>query len=444
MSVQRVRQHSSALLLCLGLGAACVGRPDGHPLRQHPRLRARPRPGGHRPAAGRLRRPTPRPAPTSSARWPRSGYTAVEQPFDDHHARRPGEDGQPRRHAARRSGPSASSSPATTTPSCSTSSGSSAPTTAARAPASLLELARVLKARPKPTFTIELLFLDGEEADGEWRDTDHTYGSRHYVDAPRAPRARWPALKALILLDMIGDRDAEHAPRHQLDAVADRHHLGDARSAWDTAPTSSTSRSPVEDDHLPFLKAGVPSVDSSTSTTPPGTPPRDTLDKVSAGSLQVVGDVVLAALPEIEARLLKGRLSRRRPSGRLPRESRPRSAPSATPSPSRRRGRRPGRDAGMPRFSSQNSDVRLARHRADLDLLLAADQAGRHRRVDRVHQLAIALAPGLDDRRGVHAGRGAERVAPDDRIVVGNRHAGGVATPPRSTRSSVDAGRASR
>src|SRR5690606_3536849 len=47
----------------------------------------------------------------------------------------------------------------------------------------LLELGRVLKSRPKPAFTIELLFLDGEEAFGEWRDPDNTYGSRHYVAA---------------------------------------------------------------------------------------------------------------------------------------------------------------------------------------------------------------------------------------------------------------------
>ncbi len=44
----------------------------------------------------------------------------------------------------------------------------------------LIELARVLKARRNP-LTIELLFLDGEEAVVEWQGNDHTYGSRHYV-----------------------------------------------------------------------------------------------------------------------------------------------------------------------------------------------------------------------------------------------------------------------
>ena len=52
----------------------------------------------------------------------------------------------------------------------------------------LLELARVLKARKNP-LTIELLFLDGEEARlPEWGGTDNTYGSRHYVEVGEARR----------------------------------------------------------------------------------------------------------------------------------------------------------------------------------------------------------------------------------------------------------------
>ena len=71
--------------------------------------------------------------------------------------------------------------------------------------AALLELARVLKARQNE-FTIELLFLDGEEAVVDWRGNDNTYGSRHYVQAARKA-ATLAALKALVLLDMIGDQD---------------------------------------------------------------------------------------------------------------------------------------------------------------------------------------------------------------------------------------------
>ena len=62
----------------------------------------------------------------------------------------------------------------------------------------------------------------------------------------------------------------------------------------------------VEDDHLPFLQAGVPSVDLiDLDNYREWHTAQDNLDAVSARSLQVVGDVVLAALPQIEARLVK-------------------------------------------------------------------------------------------------------------------------------------------
>ena len=57
--------------------------------------------------------------------------------------------------------------------------------------------------------------------------------------------------------------------------------------------------------HIPFLKAGVPAVDLIDLDYPAWHTAQDTLDNVAARSLQIVGDVVVAALPEIEQRLLK-------------------------------------------------------------------------------------------------------------------------------------------
>jgi hypothetical protein len=59
----------------------------------------------------------------------------------------------------------------------------------------------------------------------------------------------------------------------------------------------------VEDDHLPFLEAGVPSVDVIDLDYAAWHTPRDTLDSVSARSMQIVGDVLVASLPAIEQRL---------------------------------------------------------------------------------------------------------------------------------------------
>src|SRR5512137_1357493 len=69
----------------------------------------------------------------------------------------------------------------------------------------LIEWGRVMKARKNP-FTVELLFLDGEEATIEWQGTDHTYGSRHYVDVAQRERTL-AGLRAFILVDMVADRD---------------------------------------------------------------------------------------------------------------------------------------------------------------------------------------------------------------------------------------------
>ena len=123
----------------------------------------------------------------------------------------------------------------------------------------VLELARVLKARRNP-FTMELLFLDGEEAVNEvWAGTDNTYGSRHYVDTARRDGSL-AGLKALVLLDMIGDRnlqirrDSNSTPwlTEIVWNAARRQKLDDY-----FIPESTQ----VEDDHIPFMKAGVPSVD---------------------------------------------------------------------------------------------------------------------------------------------------------------------------------------
>jgi Zn-dependent M28 family amino/carboxypeptidase len=164
----------------------------------------------------------------------------------------------------------------------------------------LLELGRVLNLRKNP-LTLELLFLDGEEAVIEWEGTDHTYGSRHYVEEAKQSRSLM-SLKAFVLIDMIGDRDLRirrdlNSTRWLTDLV------------WDSARRKglagyfSPETTQIEDDHLPFVEAGVPSVDIIDLDYPAWHTEGDTLDAVSARSLQVVADVVLAALPKVEARV---------------------------------------------------------------------------------------------------------------------------------------------
>jgi glutaminyl-peptide cyclotransferase len=176
----------------------------------------------------------------------------------------------------------------------------------------LIEMGRVLKTRKNP-ITIELLFLDGEEAvNPVWAGTDNTYGSRHYVESGKRDGSL-AGLKALVLVDMIGDRDL-HIRRDTnstswlsdvIWGAANRLKLDEyfVPCAGDN-PRAQCSTT-IEDDHLPFLKAGVPAVDIIDLDFEHWHRPGDTLDAVSARSLQVVGDVVLAALPQIEARLTR-------------------------------------------------------------------------------------------------------------------------------------------
>ena len=71
--------------------------------------------------------------------------------------------------------------------------------------------------------------------------------------------------------------------------------------------TFSNELTTVEDDHVPFLRAGIPSVDIIDLDNPTWHTPQDTIEFVAARSLQIVGDVVLAALPEVEKRLASQR-----------------------------------------------------------------------------------------------------------------------------------------
>ena len=168
--------------------------------------------------------------------------------------------------------------------------------------AALIELGRVIKARGALPFTIELLFLDGEEAVIEWQGDDNTYGSRHYVEAAKK-NGSLKSLRALILLDMIGDRNLtirreSNSTRWLTDIVWGAAKKLGHRAFMDEETT-------VEDDHIPFVKAGVPSLDIIDLDYPQWHTPQDTIDAISARSIQIVGDVVVAALPQIEARLLK-------------------------------------------------------------------------------------------------------------------------------------------
>lgn len=174
----------------------------------------------------------------------------------------------------------------------------------------LLELGRVLAAT-KPKLTYWLVFFDGEEAFCEnWDDCgkpdapDNTYGSRHYVAQLKTKKTA-ERVRALILLDLMGYTKLELGR----DTLSTKW-LQDI--IWQTARELGHRSYFVDrpegvggDDHEPFLQAGIPSVDLiQLNSYPYWHTPEDTLDKVSAKSMKIVGDVVATSLPRIEQRLL--------------------------------------------------------------------------------------------------------------------------------------------
>jgi hypothetical protein len=164
----------------------------------------------------------------------------------------------------------------------------------------LVELARVLAATPHE-LTYDLVWFDGEEAFVNWMGYDHTYGSRYYVQAAKKAGAL-NQVRALVLVDMVADRDLQI----RRDA-ASTPWLNDI--VWATAKRIGyggvfvDAHTQIEDDHQPFMAAGVPSIDIIDLEYPPWHTPDDDLAHVSTDSLQVVGDVVVSAIPAIEARV---------------------------------------------------------------------------------------------------------------------------------------------
>ncbi len=173
----------------------------------------------------------------------------------------------------------------------------------------LMALGQYLREHPPEGYSVWLVFFDGEEAVQSWTASDSLYGSRHLA-------AKWSGdgtlghVKAFLLADMIGwkemkiDREGNSTP-WLLQLLA--------QAGQDTGHGSYLFRTsqPIEDDHLPFKQRGVPVLDIIDFAYGPPTPghpegyhhtDQDTLDKLSATSLQVSADLFLAMIRLINAR----------------------------------------------------------------------------------------------------------------------------------------------
>jgi glutaminyl-peptide cyclotransferase len=160
----------------------------------------------------------------------------------------------------------------------------------------LLELARVIGQHPNLAKQIELVFFDGEEAYENFSETDGLYGSRYFAKQLKADGAK--QFRGGILFDMIGDRslgitlpvDSPRAMVRDIFAAAEALKLRNYFSYMDRD---------LIDDHAPLNSIGVSTIDLIDFDYPWWHTADDTLDKISAQSLQITGSVSLYYLSEL-------------------------------------------------------------------------------------------------------------------------------------------------
>jgi Zn-dependent M28 family amino/carboxypeptidase len=163
----------------------------------------------------------------------------------------------------------------------------------------LLEIANQLRGKPRDGYSVWLVWDDAEEAmkpetEMPFMD-DSLYGIQHLAD-------KWEAdgtlkkIKAFLLADMVGDADLNiDRDSYSTPWVETVVYEAASRVGYQSHFFARTTA--VSDDHLPFMKKGVPSADLIDFTYGYNDvfwhTTQDTVDKLSAQSLHIVGSVML-------------------------------------------------------------------------------------------------------------------------------------------------------
>lgn len=166
----------------------------------------------------------------------------------------------------------------------------------------LLEIANQLRGKRNDGYSIWLVWDDAEEAMKPDTEvdfmTDALYGITHLAEKWQAD-GTLKKIKAFMLADMIGDadlnidREGNSAPWLQEVVYEAATRLGYQSHFYARAL-------PMDDDHIPFVKRGVPSIDlidfSYGYNNVFWHTPQDTVDKLSPQSLKIVGQVMLESV----------------------------------------------------------------------------------------------------------------------------------------------------
>jgi Zn-dependent M28 family amino/carboxypeptidase len=151
----------------------------------------------------------------------------------------------------------------------------------------LLELARVLGQANLGDVQVELAFFDGEDQ-GEIEQWPWSVGATYMAQSlspTEIPRY-------VVIVDMVGDADQQLYWEQFSDAGLKQEIWDLARDLGYSDTFTPTARFPIIDDHLPFLKRGIPAVDIIDFNYPYWHTVADTADKVAPRSLERVGRVL--------------------------------------------------------------------------------------------------------------------------------------------------------
>ncbi len=160
----------------------------------------------------------------------------------------------------------------------------------------LLELARILGHHSNLAAKIELVFFDGEEAYETFSQNDGLYGSRYFA-RQLAESKTAKQFRGGILFDMVGDRSlnitlAPDSP------VPIAHDIFTSADALKQRSYFSYFDREITDDNTPLNAIGIPTIDLIDFDFVWWHTAGDTIDKVGAESLQIVGAVAAYYLTE--------------------------------------------------------------------------------------------------------------------------------------------------
>jgi len=160
----------------------------------------------------------------------------------------------------------------------------------------LVALGDALRKTP-PAVGVDLLFVDGEDYGDFGSNKDVLMGSTYFASHLPTPTYR-PIFG--VLWDMIGDKDLrikqEQNSVSQAPEVVRRVWQQAAELGHDDVFVEESLGFPLTDDHIPLLQAGLRVIDVIDYDYPYHHRPTDTIDKISALSLSIVGEVAEALL----------------------------------------------------------------------------------------------------------------------------------------------------